>query len=39
MPKNLFEAHLETAISEAELVADQEHIDTVFVCIQPSKDS
>lgn len=35
MPSNLFEAHLQTAISDAELLADQEHLDAVFVCIQP----
>lgn len=29
-PKNLFEAHLETAISDAQVLADR---DTVFVCI------
>lgn len=33
MPDHLFEAHLETAISDAELLADQERLDTVFVHI------
>ncbi len=32
-PKNLFDAHLETAISDAQVLADRERIDTVFVCI------
>jgi hypothetical protein len=29
---NLREAHTETVIGEAQVMADQEHIDTVFVC-------
>ena len=33
MPENLFEAHLQTAIGEAQSLADREKIDTVFVCI------
>ena len=30
---NLREAHTATAIGEAQVIADQEHIDSVFVCI------
>jgi hypothetical protein len=30
---NLREAHTATAIGEAQVMADQEHIETVFVCI------
>jgi hypothetical protein len=30
---NLREAHTATVIGEAQVMADQEHIDTVFVCI------
>jgi len=33
---NLREAHTATVIGEAQVMADQENIDTVFVCI-PSK--
>jgi hypothetical protein len=32
MSKNLFEAHLDTAIGDAKALADRERIDTVFVC-------
>jgi len=35
--RNLFEAHLDTAIGEAQSVADREKIETVFVCI-PQQD-
>ena len=31
MDTNLLEAHTETAIGEAQAMADQENIDTVFV--------
>lgn len=34
LPPNEFESHLEVAISEAELVADRENIDTVYVCVE-----
>jgi len=30
---NLREAHTATVIGEAQVMADQEHIDTVFVCL------
>jgi hypothetical protein len=30
---NLLEAHLATTIGDAELLADQEHIDDVYVCV------
>jgi hypothetical protein len=30
---NLREAHTATAIGEAQVMADQEHIETVFVCM------
>jgi hypothetical protein len=30
---NLREAHTATVIGEAQVMADQEHIDTVFVCV------
>jgi len=33
MDANLLEAHTETAIGEAQAMADQEHIDTVFVAV------
>ena len=33
VPENLFQAHLQTAISDAELLAEQERLDAVFVCI------
>jgi len=33
LPANLLEAHTETAIGEAQAMADQEKIDTVFVAI------
>jgi hypothetical protein len=32
LAKNLFEAHLDTAIGDAKALADRERIDTVFVC-------
>jgi hypothetical protein len=32
LSKNLFEAHLDTAIGDAKALADRERIDTVFVC-------
>ena len=32
MPPNQFEAHMETAIGDAQALADRERIDTVFVC-------
>jgi hypothetical protein len=32
---NLREAHTATVIGEAQTMADQEDIDTVFVCIPP----
>jgi hypothetical protein len=35
MLDNLFEAHLQTAISDAELLANQERLDSVFVCVAP----
>jgi hypothetical protein len=35
MPHNLFEAHVQRVISDAELMADQEHIETVFVSVDP----
>lgn len=35
MPRNLFEAHAQRIISDAELMADQEKIDVVFVCFDP----
>jgi hypothetical protein len=35
MPRNLFEAHVQRMISDAELLADQEKIDVVFVCFDP----
>jgi hypothetical protein len=38
MPDNLFEARVETAISDAEQLADQEHVDTVFVCMQSAQN-
>ena len=31
MDMNLLEAHIETVIGEAQSLADQEHIDTVFI--------
>jgi hypothetical protein len=33
LPSNLLEAHTETAIGEAQAMADQEHIDTVFITV------
>jgi hypothetical protein len=36
MSDNLFEAHVARVISDAELLADRERVDTVFVCI-PSR--
>lgn len=33
LPSNLLEAHIETTIGEAQSMADQEHIDTVFVAL------
>ena len=33
LPSNLLEAHTETATGEAQAIADQEHIDTVFVAV------
>jgi hypothetical protein len=35
MPRNLFEAHAQRIISDAELMADQQDIETVFVCFDP----
>lgn len=35
MPRNLLEAHVQRIISDAELLADQEKIDKVFVCFDP----
>ena len=35
MPGNLFEAHLQRMISDAELLADQEKIDVVLVTFDP----
>ena len=33
LPSNLLEAHTETAIGEAQAIADQEDIDTVFIAL------
>jgi hypothetical protein len=33
LPINLLEAHTETAIGEAQAIADQEHIETVFITV------
>ena len=33
LPSNLLEAHTETAIGEAQAMADQEHIDMVFIAV------
>jgi len=35
MSRNLFEAHVQRMISDAELLAEQERIDTVFLCFDP----
>ncbi|MGH6679509.1 MAG: hypothetical protein ACREDL_11425 [Bradyrhizobium sp.] len=35
MPRNLLEAHVQRIISDAELLADQEKIEKVFVCFDP----
>jgi hypothetical protein len=35
LPRNLFEAHAQRIISDAELMADREKIDVVFVCFDP----
>ena len=35
MPRNLFEAHVQRMISDAEHLADQERIDVVLVCFDP----
>lgn len=34
-PHNLFEAHVQRMISDAELLADQERIETVFLSFNP----
>jgi hypothetical protein len=39
MPDNLFEAHLQTAISDAELLANQERLDAVFICVAPRENT
>jgi hypothetical protein len=33
LPSNLLEAHTETVIGEAQAMADQERIDTVFIAL------
>lgn len=33
LPPNEFESHLEVMISDAELIAERERIDTVYVCV------
>jgi hypothetical protein len=33
LPSNLLEAHTETVIGEAQAMADQENIDTVFIAL------
>lgn len=35
LPRNQFEAHAQRIISDAELMADREKIDVVFVCFDP----
>jgi hypothetical protein len=35
LPRNMFEARAERIISDAELMADQEKSDVVFVCFDP----
>jgi hypothetical protein len=35
MPRNLFEAHVQRMISDAELLADQEKIEAVYVAFDP----
>ena len=35
MPHNLLEAHVQRIISDAQLMAEQEKIDVVFVCFDP----
>ena len=39
MPDNLFQAHLQTVISDAELLVDQERLDAVFICVAPREES
>ena len=33
LPANEFESHLQVAISDAELLAERERIETIYVCI------